>query len=175
MNYTERLTHAVEIMQQVEQHHKQLFDMYNWCSIKSSNLVIDSGTVIEPSELPCGTASCFWAWCARDPKFQQQGVKLIADYTGVGAIPGYEHAVDPVVACARFFNISEKTAEWLTLPKCYARYYRLPAKDLKQITPNDVIKRLELLLAHSTDWQDAMIWCPQITQEGDRIRWIESS
>lgn len=83
----------------------------------------------------CGTAACFWGWCARNKSFQKLG--LFIDHE----IVRYRNCQGSAAA-AKFFGIDCATAMYLTQPSKYE------GKHTKDITPDDVIRHIRAVISN---------------------------
>jgi hypothetical protein len=118
--HIDRLEHATRIMEWVRDEEKPL-DLRYWFYDRNSR--------------DCGTAACFWGWCARNKSFQKLGVTIVGD-----SVKYLDHWGSR--AAAEFFGIEHEAAQYLVLPECYE------GKGLNDITPDDVISHIRAVIAN---------------------------
>jgi hypothetical protein len=96
---TEALHQLKRVLGEVQAKSKP-FDMRFW--------VGDQATydVLSGPEITCGTSSCAAGWAARDPWFKEHR------FTILNGNVSYHNALG-FTACARFFDISNETSEFL--------------------------------------------------------------
>lgn len=93
----------------------------------------------------CGTASCAAGWAARDPWFQERGLRLEKPYPDSDSLfpkLGRQIGFD---AMALLLDISRRDAHYLFDPWDYPHWPECPRHD--RITPDMVIERIDDLLA----------------------------
>ncbi len=104
----------------------------------------DMGVFVQMNE--CGTAACAFGYCALDPKFKRQGLKLVPDECdyGDGYLDVQYKGKVKFEAATEFFDITVEEAEYLFGPLAYAL-------ESEHIRPPMVRKRVvELMKKYAT-------------------------
>lgn len=116
--HVDRIQKSIETLKKVHENKKK-FDMRSWCSGWSF-----------PND--CNTAACAFGWIARSKWAKELGLEL-------NSLPQYEGEFG-YAACVKFYDIEPGIAISLFAEQSYPRN--------KEVTPLDVVRRLEVLLTN---------------------------
>ncbi len=109
-------------------------DMYDWQNIHEG---VSAST--EEELHTCGTAACFAGWVAVSPEFKAFGGRVCKVGAPLGPTGSYGE-----VAIGEYLGIDRKLAEKLTF---IDGGYELYGKRVEDVTKEDVIEKLKLILS----------------------------